>query len=363
MADTGDNAPADVAIVGGGIAGLSLAWRLAAAHDVVVLESEALPASHATGRSAAILSEQHGPPLLRRLTRASRAFYESPPEGFSPTPLVGPRGLLLLREAAPEAAEEGVEVVAGAALRALCPVLRPAATALHEPAARDLHVHEIVEGFRRGARARGARVRLNAPVTGLLRLDGHWHLKTPQGAVTAATVVNAAGAWADAVAALAGLSPLGLQPRRRTMIVATVAGAPLPEAMPFVVGPGESFYMKPERGRLLASPADAAPSPPCDARPEELDIALAAHRVEAATTLRVTAIPRAWAGLRTFAADELPVVGHDPRAEGFFWFAGQGGHGIEAAPELAALAADLIAGRTPAHRRDDAAALSPARLI
>lgn len=355
---------ADIAIVGGGIAGLSLAWHLAGRRDVVVLEREALPATQATGRSAAIFSEHHGSPLLRRLTRASRAFYENPPEGFRETPLLTPRGVVLLQDRRPPTAEDGLELVEGAKLRALCPVLRPgtAPTALYEPGAMDLHVHEIAEGFRRGARARGVRILTDAGVAAMRRDGSAWRLETRQGAVAAAVVVNAAGAWADMVAALAGLPPLGIEPRRRTMIAAEVEGAELPPAMPFVVGAGESWYMKPEHGRLLASPADATPSPPCDAQPEEWDIALAAHRVEEATALRVRRIARAWAGLRSFAPDGEPVIGFDPRAAGFFWYAGQGGHGIEAAPAMAALAQALLDGVEAPEWREDLSALSPARL-
>lgn len=372
---------ADVLVVGAGMAGCAVAYELAASARVLVLEAEAQPGYHATGRSAALFSETYGPAPVRALTRAGRGFFECPPEGFAAHPLLTRRGVLftataaqlpaletLLTEAGGQAA---MERLAPDAARALVPVLRSdrVAGAALEAGARDLDVHALHAGYLQGLKARGGRLLSRAPVTALRRERGRWLAETPQGRCTAPILVNAAGAWGDSLAALAGVAPLGLVPKRRTAILFDPPAGVDAAGWPMVVDAEEQFYFKPDAGRLLGSPADATPSPPCDAQPEELDIATAAWRIEEATSLTIGRIQHRWAGLRTFPPDGIPVAGFDSEsaggAEGFFWLVGQGGYGIQTAPALARLAASLIAGAAlpaPLARAGvEPAALSPAR--
>jgi D-arginine dehydrogenase len=359
---------ADVLVIGGGIAGASAACELAADARVIVLEQEAAPGMHATGRSAALFSETYGNAAVRALSRASRAFLTAPPEGFCETPLLRPRGALFVageaerpRLAAQAAEAPGAfEALSGEAARERVPILRPeaSAAALYEAGAMDIDVDALHQGFLRGLRRRGGRVVADAGVTGLRREAGAWIAATPAGDFAAPVVVNAAGAWADQVAALAGLDGLGLQPKRRT--AALVDGPELDFAgWPLVIDAGERWYFKPDAGRLLISPGVETVSQPIDAQPEDLDVAIAADRIERATTLRIGRIRHRWAGLRTFAPDRTPVCGFDPRADGFFWLAGQGGYGIQTAPALAALTARLVRGEADPM----AAALAPGRLL
>jgi D-arginine dehydrogenase len=216
--------------------------------------------------------------------------------------------------------------------------------------AEDMDVSAIHAGFLKGARAAGAELRLNAEVAALERTGERWIVRLADGErIAAANVVNAAGAWADAVAKLAGANPVGLVPKRRTAFTFD-APANLDLAhMPMVIDFDESWYIKPEVGQFLGSPADETPSPPCDAQPEEMDIALAVDRIERATSLQIQRIKNKWAGLRSFVADKNLVVGYDPAARGFFWLAGQGGYGIQTAAAAGRLAADLATGKALPH--------------
>ncbi|EWY37721.1 FAD-dependent oxidoreductase [Skermanella stibiiresistens SB22] len=365
----------DFLIIGAGIAGASAAFELSAQGRVILLERESRPGYHSTGRSAALYTETYGNAAIRSLTVGSRPFFDATVvSGFSEHPVLTPRGVLLVgREeqlaSLDEAFAAGSRLTptirrldADAAL-AMAPMLRPdqVAGAVWEPDAMDMDVHAIHQGYLRGARARGAEVVTDAELTGLTRRDGVWRAETRTGTETrtwtAPWVVNAAGAWADGVAALAGLRPMGLTPKRRTAI--TFDPTPIPaeanlKDWPMVCDVDESFYFKPEGGRLLGSPADATPVEPCDIQPEELDIALAVDRIERAALFKVRRITHRWAGLRTFAPDMTPVVGPDPEAEGFFWLAGQGGYGIQTAPGMARTAAGLLtSGAVP----EDLAAL------
>lgn len=359
------------------MAGCAAAYELALSASVLVLEAESQPGYHATGRSAALFSETYGPGPVRTLTRASRGFFEQPPDGFAAHPLLTGRGVLFTATAAQLPVLETLLAETGGAagmdrldpdsVRRLVPVLRAdrvAAGAL-EAGARDLDVHALHAGYQRGLKARGGRILADAPVTALRRDHGLWLADTPQGRCAAPILVNAAGAWGDALAVLAGVAPLGLVPKRRTAILFDPPAGVETGRWPMVVDAEERFYFKPEAGRLLGSPADAAPSPPCDAQPEELDVATAAWRIEEATSLTVGRIRHRWAGLRTFPPDGIPVAGFDADAEGFFWLVGQGGYGIQTAPALAQLAAALIGGTAlpvPLARAGvDPAALSPAR--
>lgn len=349
----------DVAVIGGGIAGVSAAAELAQDLRVVLLEAETQPGYHATGRSAAILAQTYGPPVIRRLTQAASEVFEAPPEGFPDGPLVSPRGLV--RFASPETidavraefeattAESSLTWLEPAALEARVPLLRKgyAAGGFVNDAAQDIDVHALLTGYLRQFRARGGEVRTGVPVRGLLRRGTGWELRTGAGTIQAGLVVNAAGAWADAVAGMAGVARQGLDPRRRSAITFEAPGGCDTAALPMLVGGDEDFYLKPEAGRLMASPADATSAAPCDARPEEIDIAVCVDRITRAFDLDVRRILSSWAGLRTFAPDGSPVCGFDPEQGNFFWLAGQGGYGVQTAPALAALAAALIRGGTP----------------
>src|SRR5690606_6139389 len=285
-----------------------------------------------------------------------------PPAGFAEHPLLTPRGTLLiaradqrerleaayneLRDLAPD-----IEWIDGAAARAHVPVLEPdyVAAGDYEPAAPDMDVHAIHGGFLRTLRARGGRVVTDAEVTALERRAGRWHATTRAGEFSAPVVVNAAGAWCDSLARLAGVRPIGLVPKRRTAFTFDPPPGIDVRRWPSVIDTDEQFYFKPEGGRLLGSPADETPVEPCDVQPEEIDIALAVERIERATTLRVKRLESKWAGLRSFVADRTPAVGLDDEAEGFFWLAGQGGYGIMTSPALGrTVAALLTEGTIPA---------------
>jgi D-arginine dehydrogenase len=346
----------DFAIVGAGIAGVSVAYHLAPKAKVVILEREHVAAYHTTGRSAALHSETYGSAEIRAITVASGRFYRKPPQGFADHPLLTPRGALVAGRAEQQAdlkkaASEFASLVPsvrwvdpGEVLRRQ-PLLRPETAsggAVFEPEADDMDVAAIHAGFLRGARAAGGVLRLDSEVTVLDRKDGRWSIRLADGeTITATNIINASGAWADVLAALAGAKPVGLIPKRRTAFTFDApAGLDL-GPMPMVIDFDESWYIKPEVGQFLASPADETPSPPCDAQPEEMDIALAVDRIETATTLEIRRIKNKWAGLRSFVADKNLVVGYDGAAEGFFWLAGQGGYGIQTGAAAGRLAASL----------------------
>jgi D-arginine dehydrogenase len=370
----------DFAIVGAGIAGVSCAYFLAESGTVAILEREHVAAYHTTGRSAALYTETYGNEAIRAITVRSGEFYRHPPAGFAEVPLLSPRGALFVGTAAKRAALDEahaefhalvptVRRVDKAGTLALHPLLNPDAvdSGVYEPDAEDMDVAAIHGGFLKGARARGAALRLNAEIVGLERADGKWRLRLRGGdTVVATSVINAAGAWCDELAAMAGIRPIGLMPKRRTAFTFDAPPDRDIHALPIVVDIDETFYFKPEVGQFLGSPADETPSPPCDAQPEEIDIALAVERIEAASTLRIRRIKNKWAGLRSFVADKTFVVGYDSDAAGFFWLAGQGGYGIQSAPAMGRLSAALVAGKG---MPDDLkalgvteATLSPARL-
>ncbi|MBI5260066.1 MAG: FAD-binding oxidoreductase [Burkholderiales bacterium] len=348
----------DVVIVGAGIAGAALAWHLAPRARVLLLEREAQPGQHSTGRSAAMFMESYGPPQARALTRASRGFYEHPPAGFAEPALLAPRGVLYAAWAGQEAAlarlqatlgDSGARVEPVGAAEALrrVPVLRAEGLlgALAEPAAMDIDVNALHQGFLRGARRAGALLRCGAELLQARREAGAWTLTLDDGqTLRSTTLVNAAGAWADTVAQRAGARPLGLQPMRRSAFsFAPPAGLDC-RAWPAVVAADEGWYFKPDAGQLLGSPANADPQAAQDVQPQELDIALGIDGIQRHTTLQIRRPQRCWAGLRTFAPDGELVIGWDAAVEGFFWLAGQGGYGIQSAAAAGALAAALWLG-------------------
>ena len=371
---------ADVAVVGAGMAGASVAAALAArGASVVVLEQEAAPGHHTTGRSAAVFTENYGNAIVRRLTMASRAFLSAPPDGFADVPILSARGALWVASEAQLPTLEAlaaearrlvptVELLDTAGARARCPALDPAAcaAALLEPDATDIDVDALLQGYLRALRRDGGRVMVSAGVRAASRVGTRWRIETATGEVEAGAVVNAAGAWGDEVAAAFGAQAVGLQPLRRTAFLFDPPDGLDARGWPLVIDAEERCYCRPEGGRLLGSPADETRSVPCDARPEELDVALGLDRLGTLFGRELTHAHRPWAGLRTFAPDRTPVVGPDPSVEGFHWLAGQGGYGIQTAPAMAAAAAGLLLdGRLPddlVARGLSEDALGPARL-
>ncbi|MGH8289378.1 MAG: NAD(P)/FAD-dependent oxidoreductase [Steroidobacteraceae bacterium] len=366
----------DILVIGGGIAGASAAAELARTHRVVVLEGEAAPGYHSTGRSAAVFSETYGNRAVRTLTRASRDLFHHPPAQFSPYPLLKRRSWLHVASEAQASALESFLAMEDVARRvnrigppevlALCPLLKPetaAAGGAYERDAADIDVDALHQGYLRLLRQRGGTVVTDAQVTALARSGGKWLLESTAGAFQAAVVINAAGAWADAVAVLAGIEPMRIQACRRTAVLVELAGEPISDAWPLTIDIEEAYYFKPDAGLLLISPADETPVEPCDVQPEELEVAIAIDRVEKATRARIARVRRKWAGLRSFTPDRSPVIGFDEAAPGFFWLAGQGGYGIQTAPAAAALTAALVRdeARPPELVSFDPVEVSPSR--
>ena len=352
------NPPVDVLIIGAGMAGASAAYFLAPHRRVLVLEREALPGYHATGRSAAMYSETYGNATVRAITTASKPFYFNPPAGFSDYPLVTPRGALTVGTAADHdhlrrvwqdmrALVPNVQWWTQDQILQRVPVLRPemAHCGVFEPDAMDMDVHAIHQGFLRAAKAAGAQLLCRVGVQHIQReAGGGWRVDTAVGSFSTPILVNAAGAWCDELAQLAGVATVGLVPRRRTAFTTeTPEGCDI-RNWPLVIDAQERYYFKPDAGVLLMSPANEDPVSPQDVQPEELDVAIAVDRIETATTLSVRQVRRKWAGLRSFVADKSPVVGFAPDAPGFFWLAGQGGYGIQTAPGMGELAAALVRG-------------------
>lgn len=369
-----DDAAYDVAVIGAGIAGSTLAAELAASARVALLEREEAPGYHSTGRSAALFTMSYGPGAVRALSCLSEPVFRSAtgPDGH---PLLSPRGLLFVAREDQRAALEAFAAKVGNAVapagaeeaQARLPILKPGyvAAALLEADAADIDVHALHQLYLRRFKAAGGTLLCRAEVQGVARRGGRWEVETPAGPVRAETVVNAAGAWADEVARLAGVAPVGLVAKRRSAAIVATPGDADPSGWPMLMDIDEQFYMKPDAGKLLVSPADTTPSAPCDARPEEIDIAIAVDRVQQACELPVRRIERSWAGLRSFVADGVPVAGHAADAPGFFWLAGQGGYGIHTAPGLARVAAALVQGQpAPADAAEaglDTRALDPGR--
>jgi D-arginine dehydrogenase len=370
----------DVLIIGAGMAGASAAYFLAQNMRVLLLERESQPGYHSTGRSAALYSETYGNATVRAITTASKAFYQNPPSGFSDYPLMSPRGSLMVGTVDDEAdlrlalhsmqaLVPTIEWWTQADILQLVPVLRPesAVYGVYEPDATDLDVHAIHQGFLRGAKATGAQLVCDAGVTQISHAAGRWCVSTPAGEFSAPVLVNAAGAWCDELAAMAGVKPVGLVPKRRTAFICDAPAGCDVGRWPMVIDAQESFYFKPDAGTLLVSPANEDEVSPQDVQPEELDVAIAVDRMENATHLQIRQVRRKWAGLRSFVSDKSPVVGFAPDAPGFFWLAGQGGYGIQTAPAMGELVAALVQGLpVPAAMAQwgvRAADLAPGRLI
>ena len=346
----------DILIIGGGVAGLSAAAALSRHAMVTVLEAEEQIGFHSSGRSATMLHDALGDRLVRSLTHSSRSFFENPPEGFSDQPL-GRRMPVLVHaredeRGALDALNAEISLFAklerldGHGVQALCPLLKD--DAVHGIADLNgirLDPHALLQGFLRQLRNRGGVLQSGARVAKVEHRSGSWSVTTETGETYSAPVlVNAAGAWADAVAGLARLQPLGLEPKRRTIITFDAPPGTDLDRLPFAKTVGEELYFAPESGRLFASPMDEGPSEPIDAQADEYEVALAAWRMEERTIVKVERIHSRWAGLRTFTPDRHPVAGFAPDAEGFFWLAGQGGFGLKTSPAMARIVESLVAG-------------------
>ena len=354
----------DIAVIGGGMAGASLVAELAGSAHVVLLEAESVPGYHATGRSAAFWTESYGGPGVQPLTTASGRWLRD--NGF-----LAERGAITIARAGQEAALDdfiagfsalgvAVEELDHVAMTDMIPGLRTDWTrGAMEPTCCDIDVAALHHHYLAEARRRGAELHCSARVVAIGQDATGWQLSLADGReIRASTIVNAAGAWADSLASLAGARPLGIAPYRRTVTQLRTA-SPVPDRLPLVLDLGEQFYFKPESGRLWLSPHDETLSPACDAAPEEIDVATAIDRLGRVVDWEIERVEHSWAGLRSFAPDRLPVDGFDGDLSGFFWFAGQGGFGIQTAPAAARLAAALLLGRSGGEI--DPAPYSPAR--
>ncbi|MCE2517938.1 MAG: FAD-binding oxidoreductase [Alphaproteobacteria bacterium] len=361
----------DALIIGGGIAGISAAARLSAQMKVAVVEMESSTAYHSTGRSAAMFIRNYGPPAVRALNRLAEPFYRNP-EGFSDMPLLSPRGEMTLDCGDDDAAfaaycedSVGLEHLTGEEACKIVPILRPDVVrrAVYEPDASDIDVHQLMSCFTRMAKANGATINSRHEALTLPANNGGWSVESTGGTYHAATVINAAGAWADELARRAGLRPMMITPKRRSAVVVPMAEGYDCSSWPLTVPATESWYIRPDNGRLMISPADADPVEAQDIHPDDMVLAEGIHRFEQATTMTVNRIEHQWAGLRSFPPDHNPVVGFAPDADGFFWLAWQGGYGIQTSPALSQLTAELITAATPECDAATLALLSPERFV
>ena len=349
---------ADYIIVGAGIAGASIAYWLSRHARVLILERESHAGYHSTGRSAAVFIASYGPPQVRALSCASRAFLDHPPAGFAAHPLLTRREVLVFAHKGQEAMLDGYEALArsvSGAVRRLSaeetllrvPVLRPDKLlgAVLETEASDIDVDGLLQGFLRGMREQGGQVVFDAEVQGLTRVQDAWVVRTSRGQYTAPVLINAAGAWADQIGMLAGAAPLGLVPKRRSALLFDPPAGTRTEDWPMFADIEQSFYVKPDAGLLLGSPLNADPVPPHDVQAEELDIAIAIDAIQSMTTLTVRRPRHVWAGLRSFVESGELVGGYDRGVPGLFWAAAQGGYGIQTAPAAGMLFDAMLRGQ------------------
>ncbi|RON52759.1 FAD-dependent oxidoreductase [Pseudomonas frederiksbergensis] len=371
---------ADFIIIGGGIAGASTGYWLSQHGRVIVLERETHPAYHSTGRSAALYTAAYGTPQVRALTQASRDFFDAPPTGFCDHPLLTPRGEMTVdftgdpdelnnQYLSAKATVPQMQLLSAEEACARLPILRREKVhgAIYDPTACDIDTDALHQGYLRGIKRNKGEVHTDSEVLGLARdADGLWHVHTNGQTFSAPIIINAAGAWADKIGELAGAAPVGLQPKRRAAFI--FAG---PEGVdihhwPMLVALDECFYMKPDAGMFLGSPANADPVEPHDVQAEELDIAMGIYQIEEATTLTIRRPTRTWAGLRSFVPDGDLLAGFDTKVPGLFWVAAQGGYGIQTSPAMGQASAALVRGEPLPDQLGrfglDAAMLSPARL-
>jgi len=367
----------DHLVIGAGMSGISAASELALHSTTLLLETETAPGYHSTGRSAALFTPNFGSPVVRALNRAGHAFFARPAPAFTDAPLLQPRGALTIAAPGEEAlidelilsasSEHPIRAVSPAQALTRAPLLRTegVAAAAFEPGVMDIDVSALQQGFLRQFRARGGTLVPGCNVERLVPDATGWWVSCATRTFTAGVVVNAAGAWAGEVATLAGIDSPELTPRRRTAIVVDVPAGLAVANLPVVDFAGSAAYFKPDAGRLMASLGDETPDRPHDVQPDDYDVAVLVDWLERQTTLEVQGVDSSWAGLRTFVADQAPVVGFDDRAPGFFWLAAQGGYGIMMAPALARLTAGLVSGEgVPADLSADGvtqASLAPGR--
>jgi len=366
----------DIIVIGAGIAGSSAAAELAAQVDVTLLEMEAQPGYHATGRSAAYFATSYGNKVIREFTASCEGYLLHPPAGFTDVELLRPRDYMLFgREdqveslQAEQAENPHLEFIDAKAVCERVPIMSPDYVhgALWDPRGGDLDVDALLQAYLRLFRRRGGELFNKHRVSRIERRGGNWRLLAGDQEFEAPVLVNAAGAWVEKISEMAGLPSLGVKPLRRTALT-----IPAPEGVeigdwPEMFDVDEEFYFKPDAGQIMISPADETPCEPCDAQPEDFDVAMGVHRFEQATGLDIRRVNHSWAGLRTFAPDRVLVAGYDPRAEGFFWLAGQGGYGVMTAPAVAQLANYLINQVEPAGDfsivKDFVAEVAPDRLL
>ena len=344
----------DYLVIGAGISGAAAAYELAASGTVALMEAESMPGYHSTGRSAALFTPNYGGEAVRLISKASQAFLLDPPPGFCDGPLLTSRGMLTV--AAPgeedllgpilDMSTKGYEIqkLSAAGTLSLAPLLRPerVAASAYERGVMDIDVASLHQGFLRGIRRRGGLVLTGKRITRLDRSKGLWTASAGEFSVSGRIVVNAAGAWAEEIGSMAGANPIGLVPRSRTAMIVDVPAEMNIAAMPAVDYVAGDFYIKPDGGRIMASPGDQTPIEPQDVQPDEWDLAVLVDWLQRETLVSVSHIARSWAGLRSFVADEAPVLGYDAVAPDFFWLAGQGGYGIMMAPALGRAAASVI---------------------
>ncbi|MGB7243247.1 MAG: FAD-binding oxidoreductase, partial [Sulfitobacter sp.] len=354
LQDTAVQTQFDCVVIGAGIAGASAAAELAATMKVLLLERESQPGYHTTGRSAALYTVAYGPAVIRALTRASGAFFHTPDSPFLSAPLLSKRGAVFAARADQAQAmhalhdtlRDAVVALTAAEVAQAAPLLRDgyAVAGLFDATASDIDVHALHQHYLKRFKSLGGILQTHADVIAMEH-GADWTIHTLSGSVSAPIVVNAAGAWADEIATLAGVARCGLVPKKRTVLIVAPPPDVRPKNWPMIVDVEEQFYLKPDAGKLLISPADAEPSPPCDAQPDELQVAICVDRIERAFDLSIGRVESKWAGLRSFLPDGCPLAGFDAQRDGFFWLAGQGGYGIQTAPALARAAAALVQGR------------------
>jgi D-arginine dehydrogenase len=340
----------DIIVIGAGIAGASVAAHLAEHRTVAILDMEDRAGYHTTSRSASSYEPNYGPKPILALTRASKEFFLAPPDGFTDAPIFTKRGSLVLEPKGQEneaqnflAKAVDIEELSEAEARAMVPILREgyATRGFLEAGTGALDVDLLHRGYLKLFKQRGGVLKLEAGASKITKTGGTWRIETPQGEFTAKLIINAAGAWGDVVAALAGVAPVGLIPKRRSIGVIAVPDNDVMK-WPFMVDCAESWYAVPQSGKLLVSSADATPVEPHDAYADDEAIAIGVDRLMQATTLDVQRLEHSWGGLRTFSPDTAPVVGFDPSTDGFFWLVGQGGYGIQSSPALSRTAAAMV---------------------
>lgn len=352
---------ADIAIIGGGIAGVGLAAEISGFADVILFEAEEEFGYHATGRSAAMFEPNYGNNVINTLTCASRAQLEK-------RDVLSPRGVLTLADYTethllPVPNGKNIHALTIDEAIALVPILneKHISSATLSTSASEIDVDKLFQSFLRKARSNGTKFVNRARVEQISGGSGSWEIHAGGQDYAASTIVNAAGAWADDVARMAGATPFGIQPFRRSVALIPAPGGWDVTKWPMLLSASESWYAKPDAGKWLVSPAEEDPIVAMDVWPDDMVLAKGLDRYQAFVTQQVTRVERSWAGLRSFAKDRTPVVGFDPTCEGFFWLAGQGGYGVQTAPAMSFLASNLLAGQAPVLDTETIAALSPVR--